>query len=155
MFCDLQHRGFHGFENLQVARAAAEISGKRFANLIAVGMWIRIQQSFCCHQDSRSAVAALRGPEVRERILQGMKPSILAKSFDRQHLTGSTFQGQDQAREHRLPIQQNRASSALAKFATMFCASVAEVFAQDFQQRLVRCKRNVRLLPIQSETDLR
>src|SRR5882724_10286922 len=43
---DLQHRSLDGFENLQIARAAAQVSGNRFANLVPRRVRILIQQSF-------------------------------------------------------------------------------------------------------------
>lgn len=92
---DLQHRGFYGFENLQVASAAAEISRKRFTDLAAIRVRIRVQQSLCRYKDSRRAVAALCRAKIRKRILQRVKPPILAKPFDRQDFPACAFKRQD------------------------------------------------------------
>src|SRR5882762_11467637 len=40
---NFEHRGFDGFENLQVARAPAQVSGNRFANLISTGVRVLVQ----------------------------------------------------------------------------------------------------------------
>src|SRR5258707_15500751 len=55
---DLEDGGFDGFEDLQIARAAAQVSGNRFANLIPRRVGILIQQSLRGHQNRRSAIAA-------------------------------------------------------------------------------------------------
>ncbi len=66
---DLKHRGFDSFKNLKIAGAAAKISRDCFANLIAGGVRIVIQQSFCSHQNCRCAIAALRSSKIGKGIL--------------------------------------------------------------------------------------
>src|SRR6266404_5163437 len=68
---DFEDSGFDGFKDLQVACAAAEISGERFANLVAGGMRILIEQGFRRDENRRSAIAALRRSKIGERFLQG------------------------------------------------------------------------------------
>src|SRR5258708_22925529 len=69
---DLEHRGFDGFENLKIACASAQASGDRFADLIAAGVRVLIQQSLRGHQNCRRAIAALRRSKIGESILQRM-----------------------------------------------------------------------------------
>src|SRR5713226_4663818 len=57
---DLEHRRFDSFKNLKIAGAAAEISGDCFANLVARGARVLVQQSFCSHQNCGRAITALR-----------------------------------------------------------------------------------------------
>src|SRR5260370_8230610 len=57
---DLKHRGFDSFKNLKIAVAAAKISRDCFANLIAGGVRIVIQQAFSTHQTSRSPLPPFR-----------------------------------------------------------------------------------------------
>src|SRR2546429_9254777 len=64
---------FDRFVNFQIARAATEIAGERFFNLIAAWLRIRLQKFFGDEQEARRAVAALCRAEVCESFLQWMK----------------------------------------------------------------------------------
>jgi hypothetical protein len=69
---DFEDGGFDGLKDLQVASAAAEIPGERFADLVSGGMRILIEQSLCRDENRGSAVAALRRAKIGECFLQGM-----------------------------------------------------------------------------------
>ena len=118
-------------------------------------MAIRIEEHFCRYENAGSAVTALCGAEIRKGVLQGMKPSIFAKPFNGQNLPARALEGQNETGENRFAIQQNSASAAFAQFATVLRADMAEILAQDFQESLVGREGDVRLFPIQRETDLR
>src|SRR5260370_9652925 len=75
---DLEDCGLDGFENLEIACAAAQVSGNRFANLIPRRVGILIQQSLRSHQDRRRAIAALRCSEISKSILQALKLPIFS-----------------------------------------------------------------------------
>src|SRR5713226_3102348 len=66
---DLEHCGLDGFENLQIAGASAKIPRNCFANLIAGGVRIVIQQSLRGQQNCRRAIATLRRSKIGKRIL--------------------------------------------------------------------------------------
>ncbi len=140
--------GFHGFEDLEVAGAAAEIAGKSFADLIASGVRILVEQGFCSDEDGGSAVTTLRGAEIGEGFLQRMERAVGAEAFHGQYLFSVAFEGEEQAGEHGLAIQQDGASAALAQFAAVFGAGVIEIFAENFEQRFVRGEGDVGLLAV-------
>src|SRR6266851_2574899 len=102
---DLEHRGFDGFENLQIARAAAQVSGDRFADLIAAGARVLIQQGLRGHQNRRRAIAALRRSKIGKSILQGMQVSIFSEALHGQYLLATTLERQHQAGQHGLAVQ--------------------------------------------------
>ena len=155
LVCDLEHGGFHGFENLQVAGAPAQVSGNRCANLIACGVRVLIQQSLGRDQDCRRAIAALRRSEIGKSILQGMQVSIFSKAFDGEYLPSATFEGQHQAGKHWLAVEKNGASAALSQFTAVFRAGMKEILAQYFQQSLIGREGDIGFFAIQRESYLR
>src|SRR6267378_77564 len=137
LVCDLEHRGFDGFENLKIARAPAQISRDRFADLIAAGMRILIQQSLRGDQNCRRAIAALRRSEIGKGILQGMKLPIFSEAFHRQYLPSATLECQHETGKHGLAVHKNGASPAFSQLTAVFRARVTEILAQYLQQSLI------------------
>src|ERR1043166_1348673 len=70
--CHARGCQLHRFVNLDVAGAAAQVPGQRFANLLA--RWPRrvLEQRLRRQQNPRRAVAALRRAQLRETFLQRM-----------------------------------------------------------------------------------
>ena len=155
LFCSPDYRGFHGLKDLEIAGAPAEISGKRFADLVAVRVRIRVEQRFRRYQNSRGAIAALRCAEVRKGVLQGVEPPIGGEPLDRQDGSSRAFEPKNQAGEHGLAVQNHGAGAAFSELATVFRSGMAEILTQDFQQRFVRGERDVEFFAIQREPDLR
>ena len=87
-------------------------------------------------------------------ILQRIESAIGAKAFHRQDFSSTAFQRKNQARKYGLAIQKNGARAAFPQLTAMLRACVAEVFAQNFQQRLVWGEGDVDFLTIQCESDL-
>jgi hypothetical protein len=146
---DIEDGGFDGFEDLEVAGAAAKISGERFADLVTRGIRIVIEQGFCGDEDCRCAVAALRSAEIGESFLQRMERTVRAKTLYRLDFSPVAFDGEEQAGEDWFAVKKNSAGAAFAEFATVFCAGVVEIFAEHFEQSLVRSEGDIRLLAIQ------
>ena len=73
----------HGFKNLAVAGAAAEISGEPFANLIHRGIGLSVQQVHRCENHPRRADAALRSAALQKSLLQRVQLFALRQSFNR------------------------------------------------------------------------
>src|SRR6266481_8846979 len=151
---DFEHRGFDSLENLKIARAPAQISGDRFADLIAAGVRIPIQQSLRRDQNCRRAIAALRRSEIGKSILQGMKVSIFSEAFDSQYLPSPTLECQHETGKHGLAVEKNGASPAFSQLTAVFRARVTEIFAQYLQQSLVRREGDIGLFAVQSESYL-
>src|ERR1700730_16579128 len=72
---------FDSLEDLQIAGAAAKITGQSFANLVTCRMRILVEQGFRGNEDSWSAVAALRGAEICESFLQRVKHAVRAEAL--------------------------------------------------------------------------
>src|SRR3989449_1641909 len=125
-------------EDLDVPGAAAEVPGQGLADLMPGRLRFRVEKRLRGAQDSRSAVAALRGAELRERHLQRIGTRAPRESFDRDDRPILALEGEDQARELRPAVEQHRAGAALPQFAAVLGPGQAEVLAQDLEERLVR-----------------
>jgi hypothetical protein len=79
---DFKDSDFYRLKNLQVPRAAAKIAGERFADLVARGMRIYVEQSLGSNKNRGSAVSALRRAKVSEGFLQRVQRAIRAKAFN-------------------------------------------------------------------------
>src|SRR5260370_6695169 len=134
---DLEHRGFDGFENLQVARAPAQVSGDRLANLIEAGVRVLIQRGVRRYQNCRRAIAALGRSEIGKSILQGMKLPIFSEAFHSQYLPSTTFECEDEAGKHRLAAEKYGASAAFSQLTAVLRARMTEILTQYLQQSLV------------------
>src|SRR6202521_702400 len=119
---DFEHRGFDGLENLKIARAPAQISGNRFADLIAAGVRIQVQQSLGRDQNCRRAIAALRRAEISKSILQGMKVSVFSEAFYSQYLLSTTLECKHETGKHGLAVEKNGASPAFSQFTAVLRA---------------------------------
>src|SRR5947207_13491505 len=101
---DFEHRGLDGLENLKIARAPAQISGNRSADLIAAGVRIHVQQSLRRDQNRRRAIAALRRAEIGTSILQGMKVSVSSEASYSQYFCSTTLECQHETGKHGLAV---------------------------------------------------
>src|SRR5262249_16721976 len=65
------------------------------------------------------------------------------------------LEAEDETRENRPAVDENRAGSALAELAAVLRAREREVLPQDLEQRLVRRERAFDGLAVDVETDVR
>src|SRR6266851_1497073 len=141
------------FIDLDIAGAAAEVTGERVLDLVARRLRIGFEERFGGEEESGRAVPALRGAQVGERLLQRMELATLRHSFDRAHGVTGAREAQHQARQHRCSIQQHRAGAALAQLAAVLRAGESQILAQDFEQRLVRHERHFGWLAVHRQRD--
>ena len=127
---------FDGFEDLQVAGAAAEVARERLANPLARRLRVPSSSALAVTRNAGRAVAALRAAQVGEGFLQRMqRPSAASPSMvviDR----AVALDAEHQAREHRLAVDEHRARAALAQLAAVLGAGELQVLPQHFEQRL-------------------
>ena len=147
--------GFDGFEDLQIAGAAAEIAGERFADLIAGGMGILVEERFGGEQNAGSAVAALRCAEISEGFLQRVKLAFGAEAFDGEDASVGAFYCELKAGEDGLAVKEDGAGATFAEFAAVLGAGVAEIFAEDFEESFVGSERDVDFFAIESEAKVK
>src|SRR5258708_20352593 len=107
--------GFHDRgKNFRIARAAAKISGKPFAN-VRLG-WPRVarQKIHGSENHSGRADATLR-PAVHEKgLLDGVQPRVVGDAFDRADLRALRLQRRHQAALYQRSVDLDPPSPALA-----------------------------------------
>src|SRR6267143_4160279 len=95
-----RRRQLHRFIDLDVAGAAAKVSRERVFDFVARGFGIGLEECFSGEQKRRRAIAALRGTEVGERLLQRMELAALRHRLDCPDRMGFAGEAQHQARQH-------------------------------------------------------
>ena len=101
-----------------------------------------VEQRLRSHQESGRAVAALRGAEVGEGLLQRVEPAVRHQAFDGEDVASIALDAEDQAGEDRLSIEQNRTGSAFSQLAAVLRAAEIEILTKDFEKRFVRSERH-------------
>src|SRR6185295_16568869 len=111
-------RHFDGFEYLEIAGAPAEVPRRRLRDLLARRRGLVAEQSGRGQQEPRRAVAALRRPQGRERLLERMQGRP-GHAFDGRDLAIAALHGQGQARQDRVSVHEHRAGAALPQLAAV------------------------------------
>src|SRR6185503_5871896 len=104
-------------QDLRVAGAPAEVAGERLANLVARRRGVLREQRLRGEQDARRAVPALRGAELRERLLQRVEPPSGCHALHRLDGAALEIGGKRETREDRGAVDDHRAGTALAELA--------------------------------------
>ena len=105
---------FHGFKNLRIAGATAQIASQGAGNLVPIGSGVVFQQGDGATQDSRCAESALRGPREIESLLKRMGTVTACNSLYGSNITSYGFLNGKNAGENRLTIQKHGAGSTVA-----------------------------------------
>src|SRR5581483_3551221 len=84
------------------------------------------------------AVAALRGAEFGEGLLQGIEPAAPGQALDGGDAASGAGDAEDEAGEHGHAVEQHGAGAALAQLAAVLGAGQAEALAQHLEQSVVR-----------------
>src|SRR3974390_1281827 len=136
--CRLASRGHDRLDDFDVAGAAAEIAGKRLADLGFAGMRVTAQQRFGRHDHSGRAEAALRAELFVEGLLQPVRPALLGETFDRLDLAAFATHGERYARWYGFTVDQHGAGAAFTAVAAGLGAGEMRDLAQVIdEQRLV------------------
>src|SRR5437879_7036721 len=147
-------RQLHRLVDLQVARAAAQVARQRLLDLVTRGSRVLVEQRFGGEQEGGRTVPALRRAELGERVLERMQRPTLCHPLDRLHAMPRAREAEHQAGEHGLPVHEHGARAALAQLAAVLRAGEAQVFAQHFEQRLVRREGHFDRLAVELEREL-
>ena len=122
-----------GLDDLDVSRAAAEVSRDCLTYLCDCGVGLRIEQGLGREKHAGRAEAALSRAVLMEASLKRIERRALAQSFYSRYLPSSGCRRQNQARIHRASIEQNCASAAFAGVTSPLRAGDTEVEAQRLQ----------------------
>src|SRR5438309_9358169 len=105
---------FHRLVDLEVTGAAAEVAGQRLLDRVAGGVRVGHEQGLRGEEEGRRAVAALRGAELGERILERVQPAVRREPFDGGDAPPGAGEAEDEAGEHRRAVDEHGAGPALA-----------------------------------------
>src|SRR5437588_4840487 len=140
-------------EDLDVAGATAENARQRVFDGLARRVGVAVEQRHGGKQHRRRAIPALRGAELGEGDLKGMRIAAPCHAFDRHDVAALQVEGHRQAGEVRFAIDQHTAGRALAQLAAMFGAGESQVFAKNFEQRLVWQHHDRHVLAVDPQAD--
>src|SRR2546423_116215 len=114
-----RRRQLHRLIDLDVAGAAAKVARERLLDFAARGLGIGLEECFRGEQERGGAIAALRGAEVGESLLEGMELAALRHRFDGAHGVTGARESQHQTRQYGRSIQQHGARAALTQLAAV------------------------------------
>jgi hypothetical protein len=129
-------------ENLLVARAAAEISCKAFANIRFRGMGVPLKKRYRSDHHAWSANSALRTATFKKRFLHRIQTIFACNSFDRPNRRAVCFDGREEATVDDLAVHQHCAGATFTFSAAFFCAGQAHFLAQDIEEPRHRIRLN-------------
>ena len=125
----------HGFDNLPVAGAAAEIAAQGLFDGLLRRVRIAVQQGLGGHDHPGGTETALDGPGQHKGFLNQMGVFRGTETLDGDHLGSVQIDRLFQAGFHGLPVDDDRAGPALAfPVAGLFGSGQPQVLAQDLQQ---------------------
>jgi hypothetical protein len=139
--------------NLLISAAAAEIAGDGGANFLFGGIGGMVDQLFGAHQHAGSAETAVYGIVIEEGFLQRMQLFSFRQTFYCEDFLAVDLWSEDKTRIHCLTVQQYRARTALANFASPLGAGEAQFVSQQIQKRHVRTDFEIVLSAIDCRLD--
>src|ERR671924_1923432 len=146
-------RQAHSVEDLRVAGAAAEVAGEGLADLVLARVGMPLEKRGCRDDEPGSAEAALDSARLDESLLHPVQAPLLAEALDGHDFVPVRLGGEDEARAHELPVQEDGARPALALLAGVLRARQAELLAQREEQALPRPDVGLHRLAVDDDLD--
>jgi hypothetical protein len=110
--------GFNGFNDVLVARAAAEIALESVPDIVPRGVGIAPEQLIGCDNHAGRAEAALQAVFLPKALLQRVQIAIGPQAFNGGDFCTVSLDGKQGAGFCGLPVQQHGAGAAQGSFAT-------------------------------------
>src|SRR3990172_1116738 len=107
----------HGVDDVLVAGAAAQVSGKAFADLFLARVGVPGQEGHHRGQDPRRAESALHAVRLPKGLLDWVQLVDGAQTFDRGDAVPVRLNGKEQTGADRLPVEEDGAGPAHAVLA--------------------------------------
>ena len=129
----------HRFDDVVIARAAADIAFELFADRVLVELRaLAVDDVDRRHDHARRAEAALQAVIVLERLLHRMQLAALGEPFDRRDVRASQRGREHGAGLDRASVDMDDAGAALRGVAADMRAGQAEILAQELHQQRAR-----------------
>ena len=84
-----------------------------------------------------------------------MQIRAVSHPFDRFYFLAFRVQALQQTGKDRASVYEHGAGATLAEFAAVLGSHQTQIFAQDFEQRLVRGERHLRRFAVEEESNMR
>src|SRR5262245_2843629 len=143
--------GVDGRANLLIGPAATDV-GELPVDVGIGGLRLLLEQRRHRHDHAGLAVAALRHVMLDPRLLHRVQRAVLGEPFDGRDLLAVGLADRQRARAHCLPVDVNRAGSALRDAAAVLGSGHAELLADHPQERGVRLDVDLMLLSVDGKT---
>src|SRR5467141_2149203 len=150
----LLRRGLDRLHDVDVSRAHAQVPRYPFPDLLLAGSRVVSQKVVGCEEHARGAVPALEAVVLPESLLYRVELRALRQSFDRQYLGAIDLLGEEQARLHQFPVQDDGAGSALADNAADVRAREPQLVPEEIGQEGPRLGAARVLLTVDGQADL-
>src|SRR5690242_8388694 len=147
-------RVLHGLDDIDVARAAAQVPGDRLADFLLAGILVALEERARGHEHARRAESALQAVLLGEALLHRMELAALLQAFDRGDLAAVRLHGEHGARLHRLAVQVHRAGAAVAGVAADVGPGHAEVLADEVHEQESRLDFGLAHRAVDGDADL-
>src|SRR5262245_12342095 len=131
-------RVLHGPDDVDVAGAAAEVSGDGFADFLLARVLVALEQCRAGHHHARRAEPTLQRVLLGEALLHGMELAALLQAFDGGDLRSIGLHRQHGARLDRIAVHDHRAGAAMRGVAADVGPRHAEHFADEVHQEQAR-----------------
>src|SRR5207244_7396776 len=131
-------RDLHGFDDVCVARAAAQVAFESLADLRLARPRVAFQQRGGRHDEAWRAEATLQPMLVPERFLERRQLAIRRQALDRRQLAAVGLDGEHRAGLDGSLVDQHGARPALAGIAADVRARQPEFLAQEVHQQVAR-----------------
>src|SRR5207245_11704008 len=124
--------------DVDVAGAAAEISGDRPSDVGLTGRGAFLQQRVAGHQHAGRTESALQSVLLKEAFLDWIELAIFLQSFDSHDLTAVGLNGERRTRLYGLAVEQDGARAARRCFAPDVSACQGEHLAAEMDEPRAR-----------------
>jgi hypothetical protein len=141
------------FENLHVARAAAQISRQSVSNVCLGWFWISFQQINGRQYHPRRAYATLRAAAINEGLLNSVQLIASRNAFDSLNRCAFNLCDWNQATVNDPAIDNDAASATLTFAATFLCPRELQLLTQYVEQTLHRVSFERSRLAVDGTTD--
>src|SRR5712691_1036012 len=128
----------NGFDDVDVARAAAQITRDTPSNLFLGRIGRGRQQRLRAQQHARRAEPALEAVLLEESVLQWVQLTVLLQALDSFNLAAIGLDGQQRARLDRLTVEQDGARATVRGIAANVRARQIQVLPDEVDQQQAR-----------------
>ncbi|CUX56850.1 hypothetical protein AGR7B_pAt0356 [Agrobacterium deltaense RV3] len=127
-----------GIDDVLIARAATDVSGERFPDLLVAFQRVMAQKIGDRHDEARRAEATLQAMVFPKRLLDAPEPFDASLALDRLDLQTFCLNGEREAGARATPVKKDGARAADSVLAADMSSCQAELMAQEIAEEHAR-----------------